>query len=40
MEHKFLWTDNKGNKHFSCITKKGQKILKIQLPNGRFITKK
>lgn len=38
-KHKFLWEVN-WQKHFSYTTKKWKKIIKIQLPNGRFITKK
>jgi len=39
-KHKYLWEDNQWRKHFEYITEKWQKILKIQLPNWRIITKK
>lgn len=39
-KHKYSWEDNQWRKHFEYITEKWQKILKIQLPNWRIITKK
>ena len=39
-KHKYLWEDNQWRKVFEYITEKWQKILKIQLPNWRIITKK
>ena len=39
-KHKYLWEYNQWRKHFEYITEKWQKILKIQLPNWRIITKK
>ena len=40
MKYKYLWKDKQGRKVLEWICKNWKKKIILQLPNGRYITKK